>query len=199
MEESRPLLGESLGDDAEGLWYGPFDTAVASPSPPGLVVYFIPGNPCLMSYYKLFLSHLSSLLNSGLEGSEQQTIVGGYTLPGFQISNPTTIKGTLPAGLDDEILNAEDLLARAVARSGFRNGDGGAVRGPKVILVAHSVGAYMVLEILRRKAQHLNELADLDIIGAILLFPTVTEIAKSWHGSILSVSTIFPSLSMLKT
>ena len=110
-------------------------------------------------------------------------------MPRFQLSNPSVTKGTLPAGLDDEILNAEELLARAVVRSGLRKGNGDTCRGPKVILMAHSVGAYMALEILRRKPQRLNELADLDIIGAALLFPTVTEIAKSWHGSILSVRT----------
>ena len=188
MEDRQPLLKEALEVDEDQVWFGP-SAALANDISPDLMVYFIPGNPCTVSYYKLFLSHLSTLLNPGIKNGKhrQPAVVGGSTLPGFQLSRPSIIKGTLPAGLQDEIVNAEMLLARAVARHSPSGVDGASTKGPKVILMAHSVGAYMVLEILRRRAQSQTGLADTNVIGAVLLFPTVTEIAQSWHGSILSV------------
>ncbi|KZF19146.1 hypothetical protein L228DRAFT_251239 [Xylona heveae TC161] len=50
----------------------------------------------------------------------------------------------------------------------------------KVILVGHSVGSYILLEILRRHKA--AQPAGIDIVGGILLFPTVTHIAKSPSG-----------------
>ena len=185
---NQQVLSEKSPQDEDSLWFGP-SAATIEEMQPDLMVYFVPGNPCMMSYYELFLSHLSTLLNSSNNRGKggQTALVGGSTLPGFQLSKPSIIKGKLPARLEDEILNTEELVARAVVQCGSKDVGGTPNRGPKIILVAHSVGAYMVLEMLRRKAQRHNKLADLDIVGAVLLFPTVTEIAQSWHGSILSV------------
>ena len=190
MEDRQPLLEEPLDDAQDSLWFGP-SVATTKGVQPKLMVYFIPGNPCTVSYYELFLSHLAKLLNtSDKDDKEQQSaIVGGSTLPGFQLSRPSSVNGKLPAGLKDEIVNAEVLLARAVQRYSSEDVVGTSNKGPKVILMGHSVGAYMILEMLRRRAQRESELANLSIIGAVLLFPTVTEIAQSWHGSILSVRT----------
>ena len=178
MMEDEPFL-KSDGPDEEGLWF----CRGAEPSQPNFLIWFLPGNPCTISYYEPFLSRLSELLNSDdWHENGQHNIVGGCTLPGFRSSEPAMGQGSLPAGLEDQIQNAEESIARAVARSTpIREA------GPKVILIAHSVGAYMTLEILRRRAQYLNQLASLDVIGAVLLFPTVTEIAQSMHGRILSV------------
>jgi pimeloyl-ACP methyl ester carboxylesterase len=64
---------------------------------------------------------------------------------------------------------------------------------PRVIIVGHSVGAYILLEILRRHRERLlgnpkDDAADgMRIEGGIYLFPTVTHIAKSKSGRKFSV------------
>jgi Lipid-droplet associated hydrolase len=57
---------------------------------------------------------------------------------------------------------------------------------PRVILVGHSVGTYMAMEILRRHREGGSE-ATFNIVGAILLFPTVMDIAASPAGKLLTV------------
>lgn len=77
----------------------------------------------------------------------------------------------------------------------------------KVILIGHSVGAYIAMEVLRRhregipeietlssKPEHGKNLVDsissssFDIIGGVMLFPTVKDIAHSPSGQKLTVS-----------
>lgn len=56
----------------------------------------------------------------------------------------------------------------------------------RVILMGHSVGSYMLLEIIRRVRAKGEEIR---IVGGICLFPTVLDIAKSESGKIASVCT----------
>ena len=100
--EGEPSQNSLTGDDPGILWFGPTRAAIETRQPE-LMVYFTPENPCLMSYYTSFLAHLSTLLNPDSE-HHRRTIGCGSTLPGFQSSNPVTIKGTLPASLTDQIL-----------------------------------------------------------------------------------------------
>src|SRR5205814_5595606 len=74
----------------------------------------------------------------------------------------------------------------------------------KVILVGHSVGAYVMLEVIRRWKLSTQGFSPetstiLEIIGGILLFPTVTNIAKSPSGKWISVSSPELLLSTLTT
>lgn len=66
-------------------------------------------------------------------------------------------------------------------------------RGVKLILIGHSVGAYIAMEVLRRHRENIEQKktsaageggsgSTMDIIGGILLFPTVIDIAKSSSG-----------------
>lgn len=78
---------------------------------------------------------------------------------------------------------------------------------PKVIIVGHSVGAYIAMEVLRRHRERLQlreylsedddgggddgvrvkGMIDMDITGEVLLFPTIVDIAKSSAGATLTV------------
>lgn len=186
MSDSPLLRGSDDGTE-DRLWFGP-QHHTDSREEPELLVFFVPGNPCLVSYYDRFLASLSKQLNADNDENEQTAIVGGYSLPGFQISRPTIMKGTLPAGLDDQVLNVEELLLQALEAHCSSDKKRDDSRRTKIVLVAHSVGAYMTMEVLRRRALQLNGLQTVDIIGAVLLFPTVTEIAQSQHGTVLTVS-----------
>ena len=118
--------------------------------------------------------------------------VATSTLPGFEL-HPTGFQYS-PSGLNQQIENVEKLIGRCIHR--YTDIDGKAKAGSlKVILVAHSVGAYMVLEALRRRNEALNHLTDVHIAGVVLLFPTVTEISRSPQGPMMKVR---PSLQAYK-
>lgn len=99
--------------------------------------------------------------------------------------------------------STDDVLGEPKSGSGF------SIPAPKrkVILIGHSVGAYIAMEVLRRHREgipgietlssepdHGKNLADstssssFDIIGGVMLFPTVKDIAHSPSGQKLTVS-----------
>lgn len=90
-----------------------------------------------------------------------------------------------PYGLQDQIRHAEDDVVEIVEDLK----DNGA-KDVRVVLVGHSVGAYMSLEIVRRLRAHglAGEDFDTRIAGVVGLFPTVVDIARSESGMKASVS-----------
>lgn len=75
---------------------------------------------------------------------------------------------------------------------------------PKVILIGHSVGAYVLLEIIsrhqhtmRRKAMKGIKQQDPDLIGGILLFPTIADIAKSPLGRVAKYVLRLPGFALM--
>lgn len=110
-------------------------------------------------------------------------------------------------GLQEEIDFVEGRL-RSVMSNGSSDHDGwkqpptatttATAAKPQVILVGHSVGAYIAMEILRRHREGRRADDDgydaafaFDIVGAVLLFPAVVDIAKSTAGRRLSVCAFF--------
>lgn len=147
-----------------------------------------------MTYYKPFLSTLFSLLNDGASFRTLSAHVGGYTLPGFESKPVHQISGVaLPASLRSQIRNTEELIKVGLDKHIHQNAANKSTRPPKIILIAHSVGAYIALEILRRRAQGQNDLSKVDIIGGVFICPTVVDIAQSTHGAIISQLVRIPS------
>ena len=69
--------------------------------------------------------------------------------------------------------------------------DGEEGREVRVILVGHSVGAYMALEVVRRVLEGRKGAGDWDgvrVVGLVGLWPTVTHIARSASGVRVGVS-----------
>lgn len=101
--------------------------------------------------------------------------------------------------LEDQICFVQRDLDRFMADQG---GVGSGTGRRKVILIGHSVGSYIAMEILRRhrhqrQTQTEAEVkvdSEFDILGGIMLFPTVIDIAKSISGQKLVVCLI-PFLS----
>ncbi len=91
--------------------------------------------------------------------------------------------------LQEAITDVEARLERYAAAAAKAEERSGPVR---VILVGHSVGAYVGLEILRRRAETARQPAAADpalrVVGFVALFPTVTEIAQSPSGRRFAVS-----------
>ncbi|KAL8847363.1 MAG: hypothetical protein Q9221_007591 [Calogaya cf. arnoldii] len=148
------------------------------------LIFHIPGNPGLVTYYDPFLSTLHALLSSSSTLPSANFHIYGHSLAGFE----TTEQHHELAGLEKQIEFVDDLLYEQVDEVRHHAG-----RTPKVILMGHSVGAYILLEVIRRHRTRIERGAkDFDLIGGILLFPTITHIAQSPSGMVASALLTIP-------
>jgi len=142
------------------------------------LIFFITGNPGLIGYYTTFCSTLNQLLSTPNKSYSANFTIYGQSLPGFE-DEPQLQDG--PYGLKQVITITYDALVKQRISSGSREGkpfDG-------VVLIGHSVGSYIALEILREIAacqSGEDQVKKIKIIEAILLFPAVTHIAQSPSG-----------------
>lgn len=176
------LLKESDLEDQNQLYYEP-PSIHGNEDSQEFLIFMITGNPGLISYYEPFLSTLNTLLSS----SASRFYISGYSLAGFH-SSKRDLRGAQPSliGLQEQIDHVEQKLFKQVYA--LRSTRPGHVC-PKVILMGHSVGAYILLELIRQHRTRVEEgEEDFDLIGGILLFPTITHIAQSPQGMIYSVS-----------
>lgn len=155
-------------------------------------IFFIPGNPGLIAYYHTFLANLSNLLDEDQEVPNCVHIYG-RSLRGFECNGDKETDNA-PYGLQQQIDYVETTLENYVRAQNSTRKSWQAIDtlspGPlKVILMGHSVGGYILLELLRRHRRKLSldRGADMEIVGGVLLFPTVTHIAKSPSGLKLGV------------
>ena len=153
------------------------------------LVFLIGGNPGLISYYEPFLSTLHALLSSSSISESSQFYIYANSLAGFddtRLANEEEAFG--PFGLKQQIQNTEYFIYRQIDLHQKANGFKDTL--PKVILMGHSVGGYILLEIIRCHKERVEKdgEGDFDLIGGILLFPTIVNIAKSPMGVVASVS-----------
>ena len=175
-------------------------TATASQiqSKPPTLIFFLCGNPGLVAYYHTFLSLLSVELSSRLSESGIFNIYG-TSLRGFEIDSFATGRDDStnkeargdPAhfySLEQQI----DFVQYKLNAFMYANWSNSITSNEKkskrlkVILVGHSVGSYISMEILRRHREKAFG-SEFDIVGAVLLFPTIMDIAVSPAGRILTV------------
>lgn len=131
------------------------------------LIFFITGNPGLIGYYNTFLTTVRNLLSSPPNSSCVFQIYG-QSLAGF---SSDLASRQAPYSLEEQItilLSSLTILRHETAPF------------TSIILIGHSVGAYILLELISRLKKspepHIN------IRGGILLFPTVTHIAASKSG-----------------
>lgn len=185
--------------------------SVSSESSPPTTVFFISGNPGLVSYYHDFLSLVSEKLASSSPGKDGSGFrIYGANLGGFEINEKE--KANAPSArlynVEEQIdfvekklhilINESRSKSESETNRGVTRSTAAAEQSPKqkVILIGHSVGTYIAMEILRRHREEKIEDKDevpFDIIGAVLLFPTVMELAKSAAGTRLTVCIYPPS------
>lgn len=140
------------------------------------LIYFITGNPGLISYYNEFLGTLHQLLSDDRRVSTtDKFFVYGESLAGFgEDDSPSTVTG-YPYTLEDQIETRVRSLKDQKIPSGPRQGES----YDSVILIGHSVGSYILLEVLCRIQ---DRSLPLRIKGGILLMPTVMGLAESASG-----------------
>ena len=211
------------------------------------IIFFIPGNPGLISYYHSFLSLLSDPKTSpGTSGCA----IAGLSLGGFEVSRAKPGDGGRgeDQGQEKRIFPAVTEASKAKGKGSVYSlrqqidltaqrlktlvetlslqhqqqshpstslaDDDTPPPRCKVILIGHSVGAYIALEVLRMHRQNQNQnqklklwrrhsppptlidhegeesapapRADFEISAAVLLTPTIVDIALSSSGRVLS-------------
>ncbi|KAH6682014.1 hypothetical protein B0J14DRAFT_228792 [Halenospora varia] len=164
-----------------------FSAVSSSPTVPHHLIYFITGNPGLIGYYNTFLGTLHELLSASESSSRESDVfhIYGQSLAGFEegpISPGAESERTSPYSLEDQIELSLKSLETLQIPSGPRQDQ----RFDNIILIGHSVGSYMLLEIIQRLRKRDSPLK---IKAGILLFPTVTHIAESPSG--VKISTLF--------
>ncbi|KAJ5688938.1 hypothetical protein N7462_003330 [Penicillium macrosclerotiorum] len=190
---------------------------------PHTTIFFISGNPGLVSYYHPFLSLLGQHLSPAQEeqkngkhdteksaSSSPSIQIYGCSLGGFEV-NPESTSQKL-YNLEDQIQFVHNKLETLMVTNKHASTSANGTPKPspaskhKVILIGHSVGAYIAMEILRRhreadsapESQAQNTSSDFDIIGGAMLFPTVMHIAASPSGQKLTrLLSVIPSLALI--
>jgi len=152
------------------------------PSASHHLIYFITGNPGLISYYNTFFQTLHELLSSSMASSSNIFHIHGQSLAGFE-DDPTKPFRATPYSLEDQISLSFSTLQDLRIPSGPKKSQS----YTSIILIGHSVGAYILLELINTLRKSSSSL--LNIKAGILLFPTVTHIAQSPSG--LKISTLF--------
>ncbi len=97
------------------------------------LVFFVAGNPGLISFYEPFLTKLHSLLEASTPAARFH--ICGHSYRGFEVS-PEAERLTKPVSLEEQIKYQERLLYEHVDCHTEVAGN-----PPKVILIGHSVGA----------------------------------------------------------
>ncbi|KAI9693485.1 MAG: hypothetical protein M1820_009221 [Bogoriella megaspora] len=187
------------------------DPSAFSPSKPHLLVFFISGNPGVIEYYRIFLTHLYGLLSSAStpSGSSENISspfrdynihVYGRNLAGFgtngcrnNFDDDEDVRRRLPLSLKEQVEYVEDaiddIVERILKSNDARQKAGAAVQ---VIPMGHSVGGYIAMEVLRRRKEWIMQLGNTETNGfnriswqictGVLLTPSVTKLADSESG-----------------
>lgn len=153
----------------------------SSPTSSKLLIYFISGNPGLIEYYRRYLTKLQDLLQSS--SHHYDVTIWGSSHDGFEFHdlhnrvNP----GQPPFSLRQEIDCVKTKLSLKARQITSQSGDE-SDRSLDVILIGHSVGSYMLLEVLEWWQSQAAEQAIYKLRGGVCLFPTVVDIVKSAKG-----------------
>lgn len=188
-----PLLGDSSSEHSDKICYEP-STDSSDGNTQSYLIYFLPGNPGMIQYYRPFLSRLHTLLSNSSSTEASKFHICGHSHRGFESTRNSKATGTprRPLGLEQQIKDQEECLYRHINTQRGRTGN-----NPKVILMGHSVGCYMLLELIKEHRKTVEDGAeDFDLIGGILLFPTIMHIAKSPLGMVFGVCALGPLSSL---
>lgn len=131
------------------------------------------GNPGLINYYLPFLSHLNTLLPES-HGIICTSHIG---------HEPHLPAPSGPAEL--EVLLETKIELVSALRTSLDAWTTGAERSrPKLVLMGHSLGGWLVCEVMKR----LNSEEPETIHAGHLLFPSLGWMAESWNGRTMWVS-----------
>ncbi|KAM5356586.1 hypothetical protein ACJ41O_003232 [Fusarium nematophilum] len=141
------------------------------------LIYFVPGNPGLVEYYTDFLDLLRGLLDK-IERDTTYDIYGTNLLGFSDDDHEPFGPGNEPWDLNGQIEGIyEDVAAKRVGLDSHAGKP-----YDYVILMGHSVGSYICVEIFHRHMVSSARAPHLNLQHGFLLFPTLTHIARSPSG-----------------
>ncbi|PYH93192.1 hypothetical protein BO71DRAFT_382063 [Aspergillus ellipticus CBS 707.79] len=207
---SSPLQPHIAPDSFFHTIPSPSPAASTDPPAPPTIIYFISGNPGLISYYYPFFTLLSEKLTPLLTNTttNEPIHIHGHSLAGFEVS--PSAEAPHYHDLEDQIRFVQNRLDTFITQITPQNAtpnNSNSNSKPKVILMGHSVGTYIAMEILRRHRERTaaattqdsqHPTIEFDIVGGVMLFPTVVDIAHSPAGRKLTTLLKFiPHLALL--
>ncbi|KAL1898169.1 hypothetical protein Sste5346_003575 [Sporothrix stenoceras] len=170
------------------------------------LIYFVPGNPGFIDYYEPFLSTMRARLDEVEDkkrkdsGDDLRFHILGRNLIGFEDGDDGGGSyGPGPYDLDMQILAVWDSVANARIDLGKAGGPRHGTPFDEVVLMGHSVGSYIALDVFRRQqAAHpegpsiskgqasaiepVGSTSHLNLRLGVLLFATLTHLAQSPRG-----------------
>ncbi|KAK1752633.1 hypothetical protein QBC47DRAFT_388998 [Echria macrotheca] len=179
----------------ENVFSHPEDVLLYQVGQPGsvgerFVVYILPGNPGLIRFYLPFVETLAIALKASRVANQVSVRICGRSLIGFETDPAANAEGRF-YGMEETLIRAEEDVA---AFAGLNKSSDRPRDRTKVILMGHSVGGYLLMEMLRRAREGRGR-GEVDIVGGILLFPTITDIAKSRIGRVISPILAIPNIA----
>lgn len=143
------------------------------------LIYFICGNPGLIGYYVDFLDALRNLLDSS-QGHTAYDLYGQNLLGFCDEEHEPFGPGNEPYDVNGQITGMYADVASRKASAGDGTDDGKPY--DFVILMGHSIGAYISTEIIYRHMLDPSSAPHLNLRHGFLLFPTIESIALSQSG-----------------
>ncbi|KAI8624712.1 hypothetical protein F5Y19DRAFT_467569 [Xylariaceae sp. FL1651] len=156
-----------------------------------VLIFFVPGNPGLIDYYSPFLTALRNLIDTSASLNAVSFHIYGQNLAGFTDNDhePFTSRRK-PYDLEFQIQHTFKTVSSLRIESGPTQGQ----PYDHVLLIGHSVGSYIALEICHRVLRDPSQAAHIKLTSGILLFPTIEHIADSPSGWKLNMLSQTPLL-----
>lgn len=170
----------------------------ADPATRHCLVYFLTGNPGLIDYYGPFLTRLRSLLND-VEVRRKHAVtfhIYGRDLAGFNDADhpaPFNNSTNPPHDVESQIQTCFKhlLAANRIPAPGPRKGQ----PFDEVVLMGHSLGTYIALELFHRHLHDPDVAPGLRLKSGVLLFATIAHLARSRKGVQLNLLRRTPVLA----
>ncbi|TRY59668.1 hypothetical protein DNTS_027406 [Danionella cerebrum] len=158
------------GAVTEVLKYGPKDlhTASKGPNPSNTLILIIPGNPGVVGFYETYMWTLYQTFHERFP--VWAVSHAGHCMPPETfdlIEDPSVIEKEDVFGLDGQTEHKLAFLRKHVPR------------GTNLLLIGHSIGCYIILEMMKRDP-------DLKVLKAVMLFPTIERMALSPQGKCMT-------------
>jgi len=175
-------------DDPAEVLYWPPSSEDTDPRPndqPHTVLLFVPGNPGLVDFYIPYLSALQRRYGSPASNQKalKLTIIAkahcGHSPALFasgRIQNLRETRTSLHAQIDS-VAQIYDAIRQYYSPSSTDSVHDSGPRRTRIILAGHSVGAWIALQLLKRRP---------DVDALFLLFPTISNIGGTPNGRMLS-------------
>lgn len=170
-----------------------------------VLIFFVPGNPGLVEYYHQFLDIIRNQLITRESKQNVGYYMHGASLAGFDVSPgsrqiPSKVQ-PLPLSLDAQVEDVYRRVERTVERLRVRDSIEGDL---PVILIGHSIGAYMVLQTADKWLSLAKQgPTNMRLSAGICLFPTIYELSLSPTGRRVGVrlqaSSTTPRVNVLST